>query len=155
MGIVRDIVPPIITYFQISNVLAGLSTRPRPSQLLDIGSGDGRIVMATAAAGFRSTGIEINPWLVLYSKMRSWRADCSQLRPLTRFVRGDLWKFPLSSYDNVVVFGVEEMMTPLRKKMEAELKTGSRVVVCRFPIEEWKPSSTIGEGVDTVWLYDR
>jgi len=95
--------------------------------------------MATAAAGFRSTGIEINPWLVLYSKMRSWRADYSQLRPLTRFVRGDLWKFPLSSYDNVVVFGVEEMMTPLRKKMEAELMTGSRVVVCRFPIDNGNP----------------
>ena len=134
-------------------MLSGLSTRPRASQLLDIGSGDGRIVMATASAGFRSTGIEINPWLVLYSKIRSWRE--ADLRRSTRFVRGDLWKFPLTDFDNVVVFGVEEMMAPLSDKMETELKPGTRIVVCRFPVERWKPSSTIGEGVDTVWVYDR
>jgi len=140
---------------QISNVLTGLAQRPRPSLLLDIGSGDGRIVNATAHAGFRSTGVEINPWLVLYSRLRARRALPRPISRQTRFVRRDLWKFPLSSFDNVVVFGVEEMMPPLKDKMEAELKTGSRVVVCRFPVNEWTPALTIGEGVDTVWVYDR
>ena len=70
-------------------------------------------------------------------------------------MRRDLWRFPLGAYDNVIVFGVEEMMAPLRRKMEAELKTGSRVVACRFPVPEWTPASTIGEGVDAVWVYDR
>jgi len=59
---------------QVSNVLTGLSNRPLPSRLLDIGSGDGRIVMATAGAGFQSTGVEINPWLVLYSRLSARRS---------------------------------------------------------------------------------
>jgi len=140
---------------QVSNVLTGLSNRPLPSRLLDIGSGDGRIVMATAGAGFQSTGVEINPWLVLYSRLSARRSLPRPVSRQTSFVRRDLWKFPLSSYDNVVVFGVEEMMPPLKEKMEAELKSGARVVACRFPIHDWTPALTIGEGVDTVWVYDR
>ena len=143
---------PITSGSQISNILAGLSSRPLPSRLLDIGSGDGRVVVATARAGFHSTGVEINPWLVFYSRLRSRSLG---LTSQTSFARKDLWKYNLSSFDNVVIFGVEEMMTPLRLKMEAELKTGSRVVACRFPLRDWNPSSTFGEGIDTVWIYDR
>jgi protein-L-isoaspartate O-methyltransferase len=132
--------------------LEALQSRPLSGRVLDIGSGDGRVVMATAHLGFRSTGVELNPWLVFYSRLRAWRLG---LDPHVSFVRTDLWKFDLKPFDNVVIFGVDEMMLPLKDKFEKELKLGSRIVACRFPVEEWKPSSTIGEGIDTVWVYDR
>ena len=37
----------------------------------------------------------------------------------------------MSKYDNVVIFGVEQMMAQLEEKLEKELKDGSTVVACR------------------------
>jgi len=36
--------------------------------LVDVGSGDGRIVLEAARRGYKAHGVELNPWLVLYSK---------------------------------------------------------------------------------------
>ena len=44
-------------------------------------------------------------------------------------------------------------MEELKAKFKAELKPNSQIVVCRFPIPNSKPIATIGEGVDTVWVY--
>ena len=54
------------------------------------------------------------------------------LRGQATFARQDLWKSDMSKYDNVVIFGVEQMMEQLEEKLEKELKEGSTVVACRF-----------------------
>ena len=41
---------------------------PLQGTLLDIGSGDGRLVVDAAKMGFRATGVELNRWLVYYSR---------------------------------------------------------------------------------------
>ena len=58
------------TSSQLSNVRSALQGRPSspPARLLDIGSGDGRIVIQAATDGFRATGVELNRWLVYYSR---------------------------------------------------------------------------------------
>ncbi|XP_047272669.1 ATP synthase subunit C lysine N-methyltransferase isoform X1 [Homo sapiens] len=56
---------------QIENVVKML--RCRRGSLVDIGSGDGRIVIAAAKKGFTAVGYELNPWLVWYSRYRAWR----------------------------------------------------------------------------------
>lgn len=61
-----------------------------------------------AKSNFEADGVELNPWLVLYSKMDSWRQG---LGKQTRFFCRDLWKFDVGSYDNIVIFGVEQMVT--------------------------------------------
>ena len=58
-------------------------------------------------------------------------------------------------YNNVVIFGVEQMMPELEAKLAAELGPGSRVVACRFRFPTWTPVTEIGSGVDTVWTYQR
>ena len=69
------------------------------------------------------------------------------------FSKQDLWKSNLSEYHKVVIFGVEEMMPDLEKKLSLELKRESEVVACRFPFPCWVPDKIIGEGIDSVWLY--
>jgi len=137
---------------QINNVVRALHNAPKSpnNKLVDIGSGDGRIVLATARQGFQSHGVELNWWLVLYSRLVAYR---SGLRKTATFARQDLWKASLKPYGNVVIFGVEEMMPQLEKKLSYELQTGSAVVACRFPFPNWVPDETIGEGIDSVWLY--
>lgn len=46
-------------------------------------------------------------------------------------------------------------MSELETKLAADLAGSptSEVVACRFPFPNWKPSLTIGEGIDSVWLY--
>ncbi|KAJ7418743.1 hypothetical protein WISP_57762 [Willisornis vidua] len=76
------------TATQIQNVLKMLENRSGP--LVDIGSGDGRIVIAAAKMGFKAVGYELNPWLVWYSRYRAWRDGVHQN---TRFYISDLWKW--------------------------------------------------------------
>ena len=61
--------------------------------MLDIGSGDGRLVVEAARMGFRATGVELNRWLVYYSRLSAWRAG---VRSNTNFLRHDLWKHDMS-----------------------------------------------------------
>lgn len=133
---------------QVSNVMKALSQRS--GTVLDIGSGDGRIVLAAAKQGFYAKGVELNRWLVYYSRFRAWRLGVSRQ---AGFFRADLWKHDLRQYDNVVIFGVEQMMSDLEKKVLKEVSPDSLVVACRFQFPGLKATSEIGSGVDTVWTY--
>ncbi|XP_074801148.1 ATP synthase subunit C lysine N-methyltransferase isoform X2 [Natator depressus] len=130
----RKICLPFVpaTSTQIENVLKMLQYRS--GSLVDIGSGDGRIVIAAAKEGFKAVGYELNPWLVWYSRYRAWRAG---MHHNAKFYISDLWKMP-----------------QLEKKLEEELVHNARVVACRFPFPHWMPDHTTGEGIDVVWAYD-
>ncbi|XP_077259420.1 ATP synthase subunit C lysine N-methyltransferase isoform X3 [Temnothorax americanus] len=89
---------------QIKNVIRALNGRS--GSLIDLGSGDGRIVLAAAKRGFKAHGIELNTWLVWYSRLQ---ALINGLSSETAFLKQDLWKHHLGNYDNVVIFGVDQM----------------------------------------------
>nr|XP_048312964.1 ATP synthase subunit C lysine N-methyltransferase isoform X1 [Myodes glareolus] len=93
---------------QIENVVKML--QHRRGSLVDIGSGDGRIVIAAAKEGFPAVGYELNPWLVWYSRYRAWREG---VHGSAKFYISDLWKVTFAQYSNVVVFGVPQMETNL------------------------------------------
>lgn len=63
--------------------------------------------MNTAKAGFESVGVELNFWLILYSRLNAMK---SKIKPCPKFIRTDLWKYHLRPFSNVVIFGVEEMV---------------------------------------------
>nr|XP_021182467.2 ATP synthase subunit C lysine N-methyltransferase [Helicoverpa armigera] len=129
----------------ITKALAG-----RSGKLLDVGSGDGRIVFTAAKLGFQADGVELNPWLVYYSRIASLlNPECRS----SKFYRRDLWKFDLKPYNNIVIFGVEQMMTDFEKKLLAETNSDTVIVACRFPLPNMIPVETIGSGIDTVWKY--
>lgn len=44
-------------------------------------------------------------------------------------------------------------MEQLQKKFNDEVKDDARIVACRFQLPDWEPVTTIGSGIDTVWLY--
>lgn len=45
-------------------------------------------------------------------------------------------------------------MEVLARKLERELPDEARVIACRFPIPDWTPTATEGEGLDQAWAYD-
>ncbi|RZF40856.1 hypothetical protein LSTR_LSTR003366 [Laodelphax striatellus] len=136
------------TNAQVQNVLKALVGRK--GRLVDLGSGDGRIVLAAAKAGFRSDGVELNPWLIIFSRLLAFKNGLGQS---TAFYREDLFKFQLKPYENIVIFGVKEMMQELEIKLDKEASDGTHVIACRFPLPNRTCSKVIGSGIDTVWVY--
>ncbi|XP_069769702.1 ATP synthase subunit C lysine N-methyltransferase [Narcine bancroftii] len=134
---------------QVESVLQLLSGRR--GALVDIGSGDGRIVIAAAKQGFRAVGYELNPWLVWFSRYRAWQQG---VHHYTRFYISDFWKVNFSEFSNVVVFGVPQMMVSLEKKLQNELKENASIVACRFPFPSWIALQESGKGIDAAWLYN-
>ncbi|KAB0790871.1 hypothetical protein PPYR_14958 [Photinus pyralis] len=131
---------------QVRNVLLALKNRKGP--VIDIGSGDGRIVLELAKNNYDVHGVELNPWLVAYSRIAAF---CGGLN--VKFYVRDLWKFRLSAYDNIVIFGVEQMMVDFERKLVSECKEDCNVVACRFPLPNMTPERVIGIGIDKVWVY--
>lgn len=63
-------------------------------------------VLAAGKKGFQSHGVELNSVLVLYSKFAAWQ---QRIKNAT-FSRQDLFKVDYTKYNNIVIFGVEEMV---------------------------------------------
>lgn len=106
------------------------------ARMVDLGSGDGRIVIAAARRGATAHGVEINPWLVWLSR---WRARWHGVSARATFRCGSLWAEPLSGYDVVTVYGLGPIMGKLERKLSAELKPGARVVSHAFHFPHWQP----------------
>ncbi|XP_037360509.1 adenine nucleotide translocase lysine N-methyltransferase [Talpa occidentalis] len=135
---------------QVQNVLSLL--RGRPGKTVDLGSGDGRIVLAAHRCGLRpALGYELNPWLLGLARLHAWRAGCAAS---VSYRREDLWKASLRDCHNVSVFLAPSVLPLLEDKLQAELPAGARVVSGRFPLPTWQPTAVVGEGLDRVWAYD-
>jgi len=138
------------TTTQVNNVMKLLNGRK--GLLVDLGSGDGRIVIEAARRGFLAEGVELNPWLVWFSRISALKHG---VRGHTKFHTKDLWKYDLSGFDNVVIFGVEQMMPQLEQKLFKELPPEGCIIACRFPFPNWPIEQTQGQGIDSVWKYSR
>ncbi len=91
----------------------------KPGQtLLELGSGDGRILRAAAERGIKSIGYELNPLLVLWSKLISWRN-----RSLITIKWGNYWRQKWPATDGIYVFLLEPYMKKLDKKITREIAT--------------------------------
>lgn len=61
----------------------------------------------------------------------------------------------MSEYDCIVVFGVQEMMKDLGKKLKVEMKEDALIISCRNPIPRFKSVHLIDDELDSVWIYDK
>ena len=107
-------------------------------RLVDLGSGDGVLVIAAAKRGLRARGIEYDRGLVEYSKRRAAEAGVSKL---TRFVRGDIFETDFSDATVVTTFLLPSMNLRLRPTFLA-MKPGTRIVANTFAIADWQPDET-------------
>ncbi len=98
----------------------------------DLGSGDGRVVIALARRGAEAHGFEVNPVLVMISRRNIRRAGLEG----KAFIHWrSFWRANLSLYDIITVFQVSFVMGRLEAKLKRELPPGARVVshYWRFP----------------------
>lgn len=102
--------------------------------VIDLGSGDGRTVIAAAKLGAHSIGIEYNPEMVALSKRN---AEQEGVSAMTQFIETDLYEYDLSKATVITMFLLPEINLKLRPRL-LELKPGTRIVSNTFTMGEWE-----------------
>jgi SAM-dependent methyltransferase len=112
--------------------------------VIDLGSGDGRLVITASKRGARALGIEYNPDLVTLSKSNAAREGVSER---TQFVQGDIFESDFSQATVITMFLSETINRKLRPRI-LNLKPGTRVVSNSFTMGEWAADegATVEEG---------
>ncbi|MFB3923485.1 MAG: cyclopropane-fatty-acyl-phospholipid synthase family protein [Terriglobia bacterium] len=107
----------------------------------DLGSGDGRIVIAAAQKfGARAVGIEIRGELAEKSSAEIARLG---LQKSARIIHGDMFDADLGPATVVTLYQLTAVNKRLRPLLESRLHHGARVVACDFEIPGWKPVKTL------------
>jgi precorrin-6B methylase 2 len=116
--------------------------------VMDLGSGDGRNVIAAAKRGARALGVEYDPKLVDLSRRLAKEAGVAGK---ATFVQGDMYKADVSKATVLALFLVPENLDKLQNKFLA-MKPGTRIVLNTFSVTDWDPdvSETIGAPC-TTW----
>lgn len=105
--------------------------------VIDIGSGDGEICLRAAKSGAKTLGIEFNPFLVFFSKLRSRLQNTSSQ---TTFISKNFWRMKLPAETDIVFCYLRpDVMKELWPKLVAELKPGTIVISNAFYIPQVKP----------------
>lgn len=103
--------------------------------VIDVGSGDGRVLFAAAKKGANAIGIEINPYLVRFTQIKAF-LGAYRGRITVRWQ--NLWSADLTNADVVFVYLIPWKMDVLAKKLKKELKPGALVISNSFMFPDWK-----------------
>jgi precorrin-6B methylase 2 len=121
----------------VDKMLNMAKVRPE-DYVIDLGSGDGRMVITAAKRGSRALGIEYNPDLVALSKRNAVKEG---LGDTAQFVEGDIFKSDFSPATVITMFLSETLNRKLRSRI-LNLKPGTRVVSNTFTMGEWAADET-------------
>jgi len=109
--------------------------------VVDLGSGDGRIVIAAAKQfGARALGVDIDRTLVAEAQEKAAKAGVAGR---TRIVARDIFDTDLREATVLTLYLLPETNRKLVPKILAEMRPGSRVVAHRFAVGEWPPDMQI------------
>lgn len=133
--------PYVPTPEPIVNELLKLLDPKKGEYLIDLGSGDGRLVISSAKRyGTSGHGIDIQSSLVELARRN---ASEQNVADRVSFVHGDLFASDLSRADVVTIYLLPSIMPKLVPKLLAELKPGVRVVSHDYALDPWKPERVL------------
>lgn len=114
--------------------------------LLELGCGDGRVLLAAAKQGIHSVGYELNPILFVVAKVVTWR-----YRKHVKVAFGDYWRVEWPEVEGIYVFLLDKYMEKLHKKITQTYRGKNvKVVSFAFKIPHQKPTKTDGG----LYLYE-
>ena len=106
--------------------------------VIDLGSGDGRNVIAAAKRGARGLGVEYNPDMVELSRRIAAKEGVADK---ATFVQGDMYEADISQATVLALFLLTENLNKLAPKF-LDLKPGSRIVMNHFAVDGWTADET-------------
>ncbi len=121
--------------------------------LYDLGSGDGRIVIAAAKEfGTRGVGVDIDPDLIREARENAVKAGVADK---VKFLQQDLFETDIREATVVTLYLWPEINLRLRPKLLSDLKPGTRVVSHNHDMGDWKPLKTVRVRVPHEYLISK
>ena len=122
----------------VHRMLEFAETRPA-DVVVDLGSGDGRIVIAAAQKfGARGVGIELDPGLVRRSRDSAAKAGVADR---VSFIEGDVLATDISAASVVTVYLLPSLINRLQPIFLRQLQPGTRIVSHAFAMAGWQPDA--------------
>ena len=137
-----DVPTPYVpsTQLNVDEMLRLADVRP-DDVVYDLGSGDGRVVIAAARDwGARGVGIEIDPKLVVQSRDEARRQGVADR---ATFRQGDVLTADLRDASVVTIYLLTGLVHKLQPKLLAELAPGTRIVAHDYGFADWKPDREV------------
>ena len=132
-----SLAPFVATPTDVVDRMLRLAAVTRRDTVYDLGSGDGRIVIAAAKTfGARGVGIEIDPVLVAQATAN---AQAAGVADRVSFRREDAMAADVSSATVVTLYLLSASNVRLRPRLQAQLRPGSRIVAHNFGMGDWEP----------------
>lgn len=146
----KKIVPFVPSPQVVVDKMVELAGVKKGDVVYDLGSGDGRIVIAAAKKGARAVGFEIDPELVGESRANIKKAGVQDLAEIRN---QDILTVDLSPASVVTMYLLPDVNLKLKPNLLSQLKPGSRVVSHSFDMGDWKPDRI--ERIDgrTIYLW--
>ncbi len=147
---VKDGGPYVPTPQQVVSAMLELAQVGPRDFVVDLGSGDGRIVLAAATQyQARGYGVDIDGELV---ERANASARKQEVADRVQFFQKDVFAADLSNVTVLTLYLLPAMMERLRPKLLKELKPGARIVSHDFDFGDWKPDRSVE--VSTPEKYD-
>jgi SAM-dependent methyltransferase len=146
----KKIVPFVPSPQEVVNKMVELAGVGKNDTVYDLGSGDGRIVIAAAKKGARAIGFEIDPELVQQSRENIRKAGVQELAEIRN---QDILTVDVSGASVVTMYLLPDVNLKLKPNLLKQLKPGSRVVSHAFDMGDWKPDKTEQVNGRTLYLW--
>jgi SAM-dependent methyltransferase len=145
-------VPYIATDLRVVDAMLGMAGVRPGDYVIDLGSGDGRILIAAArSAGARGLGVDIDP-----ARIRESNANARDAGVNTRitFRRQDLFTTPLGEADVLTIYLLPEINLRLRPRILAEMRAGTKVVSHDYDMGDWRwdERRRVGDAMIYMWV---
>ena len=133
-------VPYVTTPQNVVDAMLDLAGVTANDALLDLGSGDGRVVITAAQRfGTRGTGIEIDPRLIALARAAANGAGVSER---TAFLEQDLFATELGGASVITLYLLPAVNMQLRPALQ-KLKPGTRIVSHDWDMGDWQPDKWV------------
>ena len=129
------------------NVVIDFADIKKNDVFYDIGSGDGRILVKATKKGIKVIGIEKNRllnWLAR-RKTKSFKN--------VKIIQGDIFKQKINDASIIVAYLSQKVTERLQKKIEKEVKKGTRIILIDHEFLNWKPVKIKKVGLIPIRLY--
>jgi hypothetical protein len=134
-------VPYVPTPPGVVTAMLGIAGVGPEDYVIDLGSGDGRIIIAAAKQrGARGVGVEIDGALVSAARREAQREGVAGR---VEFVEQNLFTTEIGRASVITMYLYPRLMLQLRPRLFAELKPGTRIVSHDFDMESWRPDARV------------